>query len=173
MIENGYEGPGRRRFPRIAMDFDVRMIDVDLRRADDSPPDAPCYETRFVSTIAVGRNISEGGFAFESQTQPDVGSILGLELALPEQNNEEASPSDPSPSGGKRGFRALGQVVWGAGRENKYTVGVQFIGLDRGRSAALRSLVAHHNMVHNSCRFARAGSQDPASRLEGDFSVFA
>jgi len=160
MIENSYEGVERRRFPRLAATFGVRMIDVQLKRMDAFPLDTPCYETQFVATDAIGKDISEGGFAFESESKPDVCSIFGLEFFLPEQERHSTSTPNPSPQPQERGFRALGQVVWIAPMDTKYFVGVRFVDVNRPRSAAVRKLVAVHNTGRDLSRFVRGGIRD-------------
>ncbi len=145
MIENMHQGRERRRFPRFAANFGVRMIDVELKRIHTFSSEDPYYETHFVATDAVGTNISEGGFAFESNRKPDACNVLGLEIFLPEEEERCGPAPTPSPHCGGTGFRALGEVVWVTSSENGYLVGLRFIDLSPRRSAALQGLIAARN----------------------------
>jgi len=160
MMENGRDNDDRRGFPRLVGDFGVRMIDVHLKPLEAFPSKLPCYETHFVSTNATGRNISEGGFAFESEKNPEVRSILGLELALPQYAKAYAVGLNPSPYYELEDFRGMGQVVWSAPQGTKYLVGVRFIDVNQPRSVALRKLVAFHSAQHLSRGFIRRGISD-------------
>lgn len=156
MIENVYQGRERRQFPRFPANFGVRMIDVDLKRIDTFSSDSPYYETHFVATDAVGTNMSEGGFAFESNRKPDACNVLGLEFSLPEEEQHCGSARTPSPHCGERGFRGLGEVVWVTPLEKGYLVGVRFIDVNRRRSAALQSLIAARNTPQHPSERIRA-----------------
>jgi hypothetical protein len=158
-FRNDYRVRERRRFPRVAANFDVRMIDVQLSRIDSLPKETPCYETHFVVTDAMGRDISEGGFAFESQAEPSVCSIFGLEFTVP-QEESQASETNGSSSREDKAFRAVGQVVWTTRLEKKCLVGIRFIDQNSPRSAALRRLVGEHESPNHSVGFVRGGTMN-------------
>ena len=147
----------RRRFPRVVADFEVRMIDVQLSRMDSLPKETPCYETHFIVTDAVGRNISEGGFAFESEAEPSISSIFGLEFTVPSEESQ-VSESNGSSSCEDKGFRAVGQVVWTSRLEYKCLVGIRFIDQNQARTTALRKLIGEHESPSHSVGFVRGGT---------------
>jgi len=167
MIQRDYQGDDRRRFPRVAAEFCVRTIDVRLRPMATSPSDTPCYETDFVAADTVGKNISEGGLAFESNRKAEVSSILGLEFALPQEAELVANSPPSFPLRVTKGLRALGEVVWTAALNAKYLVGVRFIDPNRSRSTALRWLASLCCSPHDSGGLVREGTPDSFAEMSG------
>ena len=155
-----YQVRERRKYPRVPATFGVRMIDVQLNRMESFPNDTPCYETRFLVTDAVGTNVSEGGFAFESETEPSPSSIFGLEFSIRKGDEDGDFPCCSATSGGETRFRAVGQVVWTAVMETRCLVGMRFIDQNAPRTTALRRLVAEHESQDSADRFLRGGTRD-------------
>ena len=154
----------RRVYPRVVAGFGLRMIDVQLSRIESFPDNMPCYETQFDVTDAVGTNISEGGIAFETRTQPSMSSIFGLEFTIPPDQGGGVLPSSKASPQGEKGFRAVGQVVWTVQLEKTCAVGIRFIDQNPPRSAALRRLAAKQELQGASRQFARGGIQNPLDR---------
>lgn len=109
----------RRRFPRIKYDFPVKFKTI-----------SPNASAPFKS--ALGKDISEGGLCFSTDSFVGVGSKLMLELPIPEKNYT---------------IRAVAKPAWvrGTADVERYEMGSSFLEMSEFDKQLLRDFVDANN----------------------------
>jgi hypothetical protein len=127
----------RRRFARLRREFLVRVV-----RAADSPSPSPAAPTASSPAEVTGTNISFGGVALETEEAHPVGSILSLEILLPQEEPREAMPCPAEPSRRLTLLRAECQVMWcKQATDGRFSVGLRFLKLGEEQFKALSRIL--------------------------------
>ena len=134
----------RRDYARLRKEFVARVTELpESAITPVQPIPESVSEEKLASDEMTGKNISLWGIAVETPTDYPVGSILAVEVLLPELEKNLA-PLQRDESSRESGlFRATCRVMWSTLLpEGKFTVGLHFVNLDERQFRALSRLVA-------------------------------
>ena len=139
----------RRGYARLRKEFVAKVTELSESAITPvQPVPESVSEEKLAGDEMTGKNISLWGIAVETPTDYPVGSILAVEVLLPELEKNLAPLQRDESSQESRLFRATCRVMWSTPLpEGKFTVGLHFVNLDERQFRALSRLVAQEPRV--------------------------